>query len=160
MRKFLTPQPVVRSSISTEEADTVNAQKKTVFLGGTVNDTSWRDKLIPMLTCGYYNPVVAEWTEQAIRDEDEAKDQASVLLFVITPAQAGLYSIAEMAVSACHPEQKRTVIAFLDKDGGDTFDEHERKSNKAIIDLLTSFPNTVVFNNLEDIAKHLNEYLK
>ena len=35
-----------------------------VFLGGTCNNSKWRDKLIPMLNIDYFNPVVDDWTEE------------------------------------------------------------------------------------------------
>jgi len=31
-----------------------------VFLGGTCNESTWRDELIPMLEIDYFNPVVDE----------------------------------------------------------------------------------------------------
>lgn len=33
---------------------------KTIFLGGTCNNSTWRDELIPKLTNKYYNPVVED----------------------------------------------------------------------------------------------------
>ena len=37
-----------------------------VFLGGTCNDSKWRDKLIELLkpSVPYFNPVVDEWGEE------------------------------------------------------------------------------------------------
>lgn len=32
-----------------------------IFLGGTCNNSKWRDKLIPMIFCEYFNPVVDNW---------------------------------------------------------------------------------------------------
>ena len=29
-----------------------------VFLGGTCSGRKWRDELIPLLKCEYYNPIV------------------------------------------------------------------------------------------------------
>lgn len=34
-----------------------------VFLGGTCSGYKWRDELIPMLSCNYYNPIVKNWCE-------------------------------------------------------------------------------------------------
>jgi hypothetical protein len=36
---------------------------KKVFLGGTCNESLWRDKLIKLLKIEYFNPVVPDWTE-------------------------------------------------------------------------------------------------
>lgn len=35
-----------------------------VFLGGTCSGYKWRNKLIPMLKCDYYNPIVKNWSEK------------------------------------------------------------------------------------------------
>lgn len=35
-----------------------------VFLGGTCAGYDWRSKLIPLLKCDYFNPVVKNWTEE------------------------------------------------------------------------------------------------
>lgn len=34
---------------------------KKVFLGGTCNDTTWRDKIIPYLKIDYFNPIVLQF---------------------------------------------------------------------------------------------------
>ena len=41
-----------------------------VFLGGTCNNSIWRDVLIPLLTdngINYFNPVVDDWTEDCYK---------------------------------------------------------------------------------------------
>lgn len=35
-----------------------------VFLGGTCNESTWREKLIPMLKIDYFNPVVKDWKSE------------------------------------------------------------------------------------------------
>ena len=42
---------------------------KKVFLGGTCNESTWRDKLIKMLEIDYFNPVVDDWTEECYQEE-------------------------------------------------------------------------------------------
>ena len=32
-----------------------------VFLGGTCNESKWRDDLIKLLKIDYFNPVVKDW---------------------------------------------------------------------------------------------------
>ena len=41
---------------------------KKVFLGGTCNESLWRDKLIKKLEIDYFNPIVKDWTP---KDADE-----------------------------------------------------------------------------------------
>ena len=40
---------------------------KKVFLGGTCNDSTWRDKLIKQLEIDYFNPHITERSEEMIR---------------------------------------------------------------------------------------------
>ena len=42
---------------------------KKVFLGGTCNESIWRDELIEMLEIDYFNPVVDDWTEECYQEE-------------------------------------------------------------------------------------------
>ena len=35
-----------------------------VFLGGTCSGYEWRNDLIPMIKCDYYNPIVKNWSEK------------------------------------------------------------------------------------------------
>ena len=44
-----------------------------VFLGGTCAESKWREKLIPLLKCEYFNPVVEDWTPECQKIEEEQK---------------------------------------------------------------------------------------
>ena len=46
-----------------------------VFLGGTVNDSTWRDIIIPKLKIDYFNPKVIEWNEEAYLHETESEEK-------------------------------------------------------------------------------------
>lgn len=136
--------------------------KKFVFLGGTVNDSTWRDQLIALLTVAYFNPVVKDWTEEHAARENQAKGIADVNLFVLTPKQHGFYVPLEMGVMACEsrddPEMK-VVIVFLNEDAGEVFSEAQQKSNVQMRELLLKNQNVEIFDNLEDTAKYINTYL-
>ena len=71
-----------------------------VFLGGTCNDSTWRDNLIPLLKIDYFNP--EDWTEecQAIQMY-EKENKCNIHLYVITKEMKGVFSIAE-AVDSVH----------------------------------------------------------
>lgn len=130
-----------------------------VFLGGTTNDTDWRYRIIKRLTVKYFNPTVDNWTEADIQEEERAKVAAKAVLYVITPKQLGVYSLVEMAVSACLNREKKVVIVFLREDDGDAFDEGQLKSIAAVKDLLTKHTNAEFFITLEDAAATINEYV-
>lgn len=102
--------------------------KDRIFLGGTCNESNWRNKLIPQLKREYFNPVVSDWTEDCIEIENNEKyNKCNILLFVITREMTGVYSIAEM-VESCFLENKMTVYNIVP----DGFNEGQLRSLKAV----------------------------
>lgn len=72
-----------------------------VFLGGTCNETTWRDELMPHLDVDYFNPVVDDWTEECQGIERIQKgSNCNIHLYVITCEMTGVFSIAEAIESA------------------------------------------------------------
>ena len=72
--------------------------KLKVFLGGTCNNSTWRDEIIPMLEkegIEYFNPVTDNWTEKSQKIEESEKESCNIHLYVITKEMKGVYSIAE-----------------------------------------------------------------
>jgi len=70
---------------------------KKVFLGGTCNESTWRDELIPNLTIEYFNPILpkgVKWTDVHYEKEIKERKEADYNLYVITPKMTGVYSIA------------------------------------------------------------------
>lgn len=106
-----------------------------VFLGGTWNNSNWRDKLIPELeknNIKYFNPIVKNWTQEHIAIENlEKNNLCDILLYMITPEQKGFYSFAEIIDSAVF--SNKLVIFAYSKEGweGDSY-----KSLQAIENLL------------------------
>lgn len=100
-----------------------------VFLGGTTNNSNWRDAFINLLTAMgsklvCFNPVVSDWNDQAIRVENMIKEQARHHVYVITPKMKGVYSIAE-AVESVFDRSHKTYLYILLKDGEDAFSTDE-----------------------------------
>lgn len=100
---------------------------KKVFLGGTCNDSDWRDRLIPALTIDYYNPVVPDWTEECYQRELREREECDYCLYIITPKMTGVYSIAEV-IDDSNKRPEKTVFAFLLEDDGITFDAGQIRS--------------------------------
>ena len=93
-----------------------------VFLGGTVNNSTWRERLIEKLKIRYFDPVVPDWNEEAFQRELEEKEECDYLLIVITPLMTGVFSIAEIVdCSNKHPE--KAVFCYLKEDDGKKFDK-------------------------------------
>ena len=45
-----------------------------VFLAGTMNESTWRERLIERLKIRYFNPEVPDWNEEAFQRELEEKE--------------------------------------------------------------------------------------
>lgn len=56
----------------------------TTFLGGTCNNSTWRQELISQLSenVDFFNPVVDDWTPECQAREDHAREEAKYVLFV------------------------------------------------------------------------------
>ncbi|CAH1134535.1 unnamed protein product [Ceutorhynchus assimilis] len=72
-----------------------------VFLGGSCNPTTWRaDTAIPELQkygISFYNPQVSMWAPELLAQEHDAKQSASVLLFVIDSQTRSTVGMVEVA---------------------------------------------------------------
>jgi len=88
------------------------SELKKVFLGGTCNNSDWRDKLIPQLQIDYFNPVVEDWTEECYQEELKQREVCSSCLYVITADMKGTYSIAEV-VDDSNKRPEKTIFAYL-----------------------------------------------
>ncbi len=105
-----------------------------IFLGGTCNNSTWRDELIPLLKVDYFNPVVEDWTPDCQEEERRQKDEeCSTHLYVITNKIKGVFSIAE-AVASAHLKTASTIFHVCPNG----FDEAELKSLKATLELIQS----------------------
>lgn len=84
-----------------------------VFLGGTCSGYKWRNKLIPMLKCDYYNPIVKNWSEKDRLREVHERKTADYILYVITSGLKGVYSIAEIIDdSNKRPEKNHSLYSL------------------------------------------------
>jgi hypothetical protein len=135
---------------------------KKVFLGGTCNNSIWRDILIPMLKIDYFNPVVAVWDEQAKQNELEARANSDYVLYVITPFMTGVYAIAEV-VDDSNKRPHKTIFCYLNEDPSNVkigelnhkFSTHQIKSLEAIKKMVI-LNGGQAFNSLEEVANYLN----
>jgi len=98
-----------------------------VFLGGTCNESKWREKLIKLLKIDYYNPVVPDWTPECMAEEIKQRELCDYCLYVITPKMTGVYSIAEV-VDDSNKKPKQTIFCVLKADEDKMFDVGQLKS--------------------------------
>ena len=125
-----------------------------VFLGGTCNESDWRERLIPMLAIDYFNPVVDDWTPECQAEELRQREDCDFCLYCITPRMTGVYSIAE-AVDDSNKRPERTIFCFLDFDRpGVLFSDGQIRSLRAVGAMITRNGGQA-FESLEDCARWL-----
>jgi hypothetical protein len=134
--------------------DTGINNRFTVFLGGTCNDSKWRDKLIPMLHIKYFNPVVDDLNEEAQKREINERLYDDFLLYTITPKMIGVYSIAEVVEDSIK-HSDRTVLCLLPEDDEVKFTYPQWKSLVQVAKMVYE-NGAVVFSSLENVANYLN----
>jgi len=133
-------------------------QNKKVFLGGTCNESLWREELIPQLKINYFNPVVKDWTPECMEEEIKQRQECDFCLYVITPRMTGVYSIAEV-VDDSNKRPEKTVFCFLSKDEDRIFDLGQIKSLTQVGKMVASNGGKWL-NSLEEIAEYLNNLIK
>ena len=131
---------------------------KKVFLGGTCNESTWRNELIPLLEkegIEYFNPVVEDWTPECQEEEYRQKEICDVHLYLITKKMKGVFSIAE-AVASCQFKDKEVLFAFADFDG--EFDTAEKKSLDAVGHLISRLGGGYMFDlaDVNDLAARIS----
>ena len=131
-----------------------NNNEKT-FLGGTCNNSTWRERLIKDLKVPFFNPVVEDWTEEDQKREDEQRKSAKFVLFVITPLMKGVFSIAE-AIDCSNKRPESTIFCVLEKDDKKEFDKSEMKSLNQVKEMVKKNGGKV-FDGLSEIADFLNK---
>ncbi len=127
---------------------------KKVFLGGTCNESTWRERLIPMLNIEYFNPVVDDWTEECMVEELRQREMCDYCLYTLTPRMTGVYSVAEV-VDDSNKRPEKTVLVLLRGDDDRAFSEHQWKSLKAVAKMVKNNGATI-FYRLESVATYLN----
>ena len=136
---------------------------KKVFLGGTCNESTWRDGLIEILEIDYFNPVVDDWTEECYREELRQRELCDYCLYVITPRMRGVYSIAEV-VDDSNKRPEKTIFCIVTADFSDTgdiimFDEQQLKSLDKV-GVMVQNNGGKYFRTLREVAKFLNNINK
>jgi hypothetical protein len=140
--------------------------KKQVFLGGACGTTTWRrDVAIPVLeaaSVSYYDPQlgVGEWTAADEARDMLAKDEAEVLLFVISGATRGVAGVAEVAyLLAC---RRPLALAVEDVAEGAVIDgrpvgpseRHDLNRGRLFVRTMAARHGVPVFPDVEGAARH------
>ena len=125
-----------------------------VFLGGTCNNSKWREEVISQLKIDYFNPVVEDWTPECMKEEIKQRDLCDFCLYVITPKMSSVYSIAEV-VDDSNKKPGKTIFCFLEKDDGAAFSQGSIKSLHSV-GLLIKRNGGNYFASLTEVINLLN----
>lgn len=135
-----------------------------VFLGGACGTTTWRkDVAIPLLEkhgIRYYNPQVEYWKPEFVKIEKTAMDQATHLLFVMSPKTRGIATFVEVGynLGLC---PKRVVLVDL-YTRNETYNSGNEEESKDVCrgrDYILDYANQMnktVFKSIEDAIKSLD----
>ena len=132
---------------------------KKVFLGGTCNESLWREELIKKLEIDYFNPVVDDWTEECYLEELRQREICDYCLYVITPLMTGVYSIAEV-VDDSNKRPEKTIFCYLNSDKykgtvNKTFSKAQIKSLDKV-GVMVEKNGGKYFTSLDQVADFLN----
>ena len=127
---------------------------KKVFLGGTCNESNWRNQLITSLTIDYFNPVVDDWTPECMEEEIFQRENCDYCLYVITPKMTGVYSIAEV-IDDSNKRPNKTILCILEIDGELRFTEGQMRSLNQVSTMVHKNGGTVL-SDLNSVADFLN----
>lgn len=125
-------------------------KKVKVFLGGTCNDSVWRENLIPLLEIDFFNPVVDDWTPECQEEELRQRELCDICLYHIDKNMTGVYSIAEV-VDDSNKRPEKTVFS-VDFDG---FKEGHSRSLRAVGRMVKGNGGTFI-ENMSELVKFLN----
>jgi len=128
-----------------------------VFLGGTCNESDWRNQIIPMLKFEYFNPVVDDWTENCMKQEILERETCDFCLYTITPKMIGTYSIAEV-VDDSNKRPQKTIFILLRDDMTYHFNKSQWKSLNSVAKMVKQ-NGAKVFDSLKEAANYMNSYL-
>lgn len=141
-----------------------DASRRLIFLGGTAGTNPWRGPFIEQLvrrgvkreSC--FDPVVADWNDEARAREERAKRDADLLLFYLAdPMQPGLpvsaYALVEATLAVCN-DPARTLLVF----DVESVSGHARKVLEQSEKLLREQgPGVPMFRSLEPAASWIAE---
>lgn len=140
--------------------------KMKVFLGGTCNNSKWREYVKKNCNLECYDPVITgrEWSEQDRQNEIDARSTAQFVVYVITPLMTGVLSISEVTDDS-NKRPEKTVFCVLpddyDEKTGVTvhFERGQQMSLEAVKNLVKNNGATIV-DNLVQLVDFLNKQHK
>ena len=138
-----------------------NAMSKRVFLGGTCNESTWRNRMMGYLCdegMEYFNPVVDDWDDNAMANELRERETCDFCLYVITPVSDSVFSIAEV-VDDSNKRPEKTVFVLLRDDGKEKFTPQQWKHLGQVAKMVKR-NGGMVFDSLKHAAVEMGAWPK
>lgn len=149
-----------------------NVHSYDVFLGGSCNPTTWRKNLaVPYLqeaNVSFYNPQMDYWSQGLIEIEHAAKENATILLYVIDIQTRNVVSYIEIANFASY--HKHLVLAIYPQDivaGSVVAGEHisskeaeDIQEALSVLHKITAHEEVLVFNYISQALSQIVQILK
>lgn len=140
------------------------ADDVTVFLGGCCGKTTWRQGVaMPFLVdqgIRFYNPQVDDWTPDLVEIEAKAKEQAGMLLFVISDATRALVSVLEAVEYICRGRLVTVVLKDVEPPTDFEGDGSECRPNELLdLNRLRAYLRDVAVRHGVDLYSDLREAL-
>lgn len=119
--------------------------KNVVGLFGTCGSSKWREEVaIPILDeagIEYFNPVVADWNYEAMKNEADHAATDKVVLLVITGETTGIASMAESGWIALQSQlRNQNLVMVLEDMPPDDDDLRINKTRKLIRQHISHLP--------------------
>ncbi len=127
-----------------------------VFLGGTENDSKWRDEIVPLLEMDYFNPVVSEKTDESLQTEITERRESDFCLYVLTPKLTNANDINEV-VNESFKKPDKTIFCFVKDDEGKKFTAAQLAELEKAKESITS-NGGLFFPTVKEVAEYLNMY--
>ncbi len=131
--------------------------KHRIFLGGTCNETIWRDELIKLIQVDFFNQVVDDWTEDCQSIERHEKEfMCNIHFYLITSDMIGVFSIAEV-IDSTYQKGKITIFHVMP----DGFGKAQLKSLETVLNMVIKNGGiSYIDNDLERSARVINYCFK
>lgn len=126
-----------------------------IFLGGTCNNSQWREQIKPLLNKSWFDPVVKDWTPECQAEEIRQRENCEYCLYVLTPRMTGVYSVAEV-VDDSNKRPAKTIFVPLLTDEELTFNSAQWKSLQAVAAMVQKNGGKV-FASLAEAAAFMND---
>lgn len=82
-----------------------------VFLGGTCNESMWREFVKARIECEYFDPVVDDWNEEARKRERYEREHCDYVLYTITPRMREYILLQKLLMIATSDQKRRSYVS-------------------------------------------------